>query len=451
MDKAARRDWRSAIGLALGLAALPLMNATPYAEEVLRTKPDCIVYRPSAARAPDAENQQIIGTVTASGHWLLTWTSATHENNPDQHVVISRSEDRGRTWSPPQWIDGASAEQQAGPERGKYQASWPFFVAAPALGRLYLFYNKNTGITDARDDTTGILRFRYSEDEGRTWSQAFDHLRIGRGAIDHPDAAMPVNFVTCFQSLLASDGVPLASLTRWGSGSPHLLNVTSEVWFLRFENILTERDPAKLVMTTWPDAPHGLQVPHPFRMGMSVAQEAATVPLPDGRLFTVMRTLQGSLFWSMSRDNGRSWASHWTDYGEKDPLPVFPLRTSDDGPLVHSPIVCSPIFEYAPGKYFLIYYNNDGYIPGARHPTDYQVNRREAWIVCGIFSPATGQPVVFGQPRLFATADGTKLGHYQRIEPVCYPSYFRDGEDHWLWYSDRKHFVLGKKLNAYLE
>jgi hypothetical protein len=427
------------------------MDPVAYTREIERTRPDCIVYRPSAELAPDAENQQIIGQMTKGGHWLLTWTMATHENNPDQHVVVSRSEDRGATWSAPQWIDGATPAQQTGPERGKYQASWPFFIAAPALGRIYLCYNKNIGVTDARNDTTGVLRFRYSDDDGRTWSAPHDHLKIGRGGIDHPDSAMPVNFVTCFQSMLAPDGVPLASLTRWGSGSPHLLNVNSEVWFLRFENFLTERDPAKLVMTTWPEGGTGLQVPHPFRMNQSVAQEASTVSLPDGRLFTVMRTLQGSLYWSMSRDAGRSWASHWTDQDETKPLPVFPLRYSDDGPLVHSPIVCSPIFEYAPGRYCLIYFNNDGYIAGARHPTDYQVNRRDAWIVCGRFQPGPGQPVVFGTPRLLATADGVKLGHYGRIEPVCYPSYFRDGGDHWLWYSDRKHFVLGKKLNAYLE
>ncbi len=427
------------------------MDPLIYAQEVGRTRPDCVVYRPGAERGSDAENQQIIGLVTAGGHWLLTWTQATHENNPDQHVVVSRSEDRGKTWSAPQAIDGATAAQQAGPERGKYQASWPFFIAAPALGRIYLCYNKNIGVTDARDDTTGVLRFRYSEDDGRTWSEPHDQLRIRRGAIDHPDLAMPVNFVTCFQSFAAPDGVPMTSLTRWGSGSPHLLNVNSEVWFLRFENILTERDPAKLVMTTWPEGGTGLQVPHPLRMNQSLAQEAMTVPLPDGRLFTVMRTLQGCLFWSASADQGRSWASHWTDLDETRPLPVFPLRYSDDGPLVHSPIVCCPIFAYAPGKYCLIYFNNDGYIPGARHPTDYQVNRRDVWIVCGRYVGGPGQPVVFGTPRRFATADGVQLGHYGRIEPVCYPSYFRDGDDHWLWYSDRKHFVLGKKLNAYLE
>jgi len=427
------------------------MDLSDYLNEIDRTRPDCVVYRPPAEHGPMAENQQIIGMVTPGGHWLLTWTRASHENHPDQHVVISRSEDRGATWNPPAMIDGATAAQQAGPERGKYQASWPFFIAAPALGRIYHFHHKNFGRTDARDDTTGGLRFRYSEDDGRSWSEAFDYLQIRRGKLDHPDPAMPVNFVTCFQSLLATDGVPLVSLTRWGSGSPHLLNVSSEVWFLRFENLLTERDPEKLVMTTWPEGGEGLQVPHPFRMHRSVAQEAMTVPLPDGRLLTVMRTLQGTLFWSMSRDAGRSWASHWTDQDETKALPVFPLRYSDDGPLVHSPIVCSPIFNYAPGKYCLIYFNNDGYLPGARHPTDYQINRRDAWIVCGRFVPGAGQPVAFGTPQRLATADGVKLGHFQRIEPVCYPSYFRDGDDHWLWYSDRKHFVLGKKLNPYLE
>ena len=107
---------------------------------------------------------------------------------------------------------GSTPEQQAGSERGKFQASWPFFIAAPALGRIYLFYNKNIGRTDARDDTSGILRFRYSEDDGRTWSAPHDHLRIGRGAIDHPDPTMPVNFVTCFQSILTPAGVPLGGL-----------------------------------------------------------------------------------------------------------------------------------------------------------------------------------------------------------------------------------------------
>jgi hypothetical protein len=281
------------------------MEAPAYALEIQRTRPDRIVYRPPAECGPNAENQQIIGWVTPGGDWLLTWTRATHENNPDQHVVVSRSEDRGVTWSGPQVIDGATPAQQAGPERGKYQASWPFFIAAPAHRRIYLFYNKNIGVTDARDDTTGVLRFRYSEDNGRTWSGPHDHLRIRRGAIDHPDPAMPVNFVTCCQSLTAPDGVPLASLTRWGSGSPHLLNVNSEVWFLRFENILAERDPAKLVMTTWPAGDTGLQVPHPFRMNRSVAQEAAAVALPDGRLFTVMRTLQGTLYWSMRPNHCR--------------------------------------------------------------------------------------------------------------------------------------------------
>jgi Neuraminidase (sialidase) len=78
------------------------MDPLIYAQEVGRTRPDCVVYRPHAERGPDAENQQIIGLVTAGGHWLLTWTQATHENNPDQHVVVSRSEDRGATWRAPQ-------------------------------------------------------------------------------------------------------------------------------------------------------------------------------------------------------------------------------------------------------------------------------------------------------------------------------------------------------------
>lgn len=409
-----------------------------YAQEIYRTKPDFILYRPSGERNADSENQEIIVTPLPSGDFLATWTMSTHENHPDQRVVVARSKDKGKTWSTPVVIDGATPEQQQ-KERGKYQASWSFFVHAPKLKRIYLFYNKNLGKTDARDDTTGVLRFRYSDDEGQSWSEPFDHLEIARGAIDHPDKTMPVNFVIWCQPFHDAAGIPMTSLTRWGSGSPELLSVDSEVWFLRFDNILEERDPLKLRMSTLPEGEHGLCVPSPFKKDISVAQEGATILLPDGRLFVAIRTLQGSPYWSQSKDSGATWST------------PAPLLYRDGGERVLHPISPAPLWEYAPGRYFLLFHDNDGYAFGASGPTDYQKNRRPTKIVCARFSPDSAQPLVFGTPQVLLDTDGVILGPTRRVEPASYPSYFEDQGTHYLWYPDRKHFLLGKVLNSYLD
>lgn len=408
-----------------------------YAQEIYRTKPDFVLYRPSGELKNDSENQQVIVMPLPSGDSLATWTQSTHENHADQRVVVARSSDKGRTWSAPVVIDGATPSQQK-QTPGKFLASWSFFIEAPELQRLYLFYNKNLGVTDARDDTTGVLRFRYSEDEGRTWSEGFDHLKIARGAIDHPDPQMPVNYVACFQAFHNARGVPMVSLTRWGTGDANLLEVASEVWFLRFDNILSELDPHKLAMTTLPREEHGLQVPHPTNMGVSVAQEAMTVLLPDERLFTAMRTLQGCNYWSVSKDDGTTWSQ---------PLP---LRASDTGLRLPNPISPSPLYQYAPGKFFFIFHNNDGYQNGSRGPADYQKNRYPTYIVCGEFDKTAHQPIRFGEPQILMDTAEVILGPSRRVEPCSYPSYFEHDGTHYLWYPDRKHFVLGKILNPFL-
>jgi hypothetical protein len=55
----------------------------------------------------------------------------------------------------------------------------------PRSGRLYLFYNKNTGIVDIRRDITGELRFVCSDDDGITWSEPHV-LPMRRVSADHP-------------------------------------------------------------------------------------------------------------------------------------------------------------------------------------------------------------------------------------------------------------------------
>lgn len=401
-----------------------------YAREVFRTKPDFVVYRP-AGEMVQGENQHFIVVVTPKGRLLATWTRATRENRPDQHVVVSTSAD-GRQWSEPVRLDGA----QPGDRPGTGLASWAFPVVAPKLGRIYVFYNKNIGIQDTREDTTGVLRGRYTEDEGRTWSYTFD-LPIEPCALSPSEPGVPQSWIVFQAPILTGDGVPIVGFTHWGSarrfGERDLFKLDSEVRFLRFENILTEKDPSRLVLTTWPKSDHGLRMPRRDKPEVSVAQEPSLVLLPDKRLFCVFRTLNGYAAWSQSRDHGRTWS---------DPEP---LRFGD-GAIVPQPIAPCPIYATGRGRYIFLFHNNDGTANGGSGPADYRRNRYPAFVSEGRFDAAAAQPVRLGPPKQLMTSDGVVLGPSGRTEVATYTSYTRFRGRGILWYPDRKHFLLGRYL-----
>lgn len=406
-----------------------------YAREWRRTQPDFVVRLPQSEFSDEGDNQQLIVIPLQSGRFLATWTTATVENHDNQRVVVAHSDDGGRTWSEPLVVDGS----QPGDAPGCGLASWSILIEAPRLGRVYILYNKNIGITDARADTTGVTRIRYSEDGGLTWSQQYADLREDRRfEHDHPDQKVPINFVACFQSFLASDGVPVWGVTRWGSGSPHLFQVNSEICFWRFENLLTEPDPTKLRLSTWPflgpGGSRGLRFPKPGEPTVSVLQEPSTVTLPDGRLFCVMRTLAGHLACSIGTPDAREWSE------------ARPLRYHDGGDLVLNPISPAPIFDLQDGRYMLLFHNNDGTAFGASGPMDYQRNRQPMYLSVASFDDSVEQPLRFGSPVLLMSSDHIALGPSQRVEPCSYPSFFVHQGQRFLWYPDRKHFLLGKLI-----
>ncbi len=209
-------------------------------------------------------------------------------------------------------LDGAGPED--GPGTG--MASWQFLIPCPDVlpgggSRIWCFYTKNVGVDDARAADTGVLRGRLSDDDGISWSRETFDYPIAPNAISNPDPSVPPVWIVYQNPTALPDGSVIAGFTRWASDAvdpgADMLHRMSECCFLRFENILSEPDPAKLVVTTWPAGPHGLQVESPERAGVSVAQEPSVQPLPDGRLICVMRTLRGMLYFALSEDGGRNW------------------------------------------------------------------------------------------------------------------------------------------------
>lgn len=395
-----------------------------------RTWPDLRVYIPRDELGSDAENQHFLVVRTNSGAYLAVWTMATRENAPDQRVVVSRSIDNGLTWTEPVTIDG----QTDGDGR---RASWGFPFVVPGTGRVYVFYNKNIGVTDSREDTTGVLRFRFSDDDGLTWSSTTFDLPIGDAAIDHPDPSQPKNWIV-FQIPVVLGNDVVTGFTRWASRkydpTPDLFKQNSEIFFLRFDNILTESDPARLKVTTLPGSGHGLRVERNDLPGVSVVQEPTLVQLADGRWLCAMRTLNGSISIAVSGDRGRTWSD------------TYPLRNGPGGDVMRNPIAPCPLYDLGDGRYLLLFYNNDGSANGGQHPADYKKNRYPAYVAIGRETGDRDQPLRFGTPRLFATSNGVALGPYSRTEVATYPSLLQADGVRILFYPDRKHFLLGRYL-----
>ncbi len=421
------------------------MNDLYLENEWERTEPDLLAYIPNDFVGPNACNQHFLVVKTPPGSFLGFWTQCTYENAGDQRVVVSRSSDRGRTWSAPYTIDGPAPDDPA----GTGLASWGFPIVAPAVldhggHRVYYIYNKNVGVDDAREDTTGMVRCRYSDDDGLTWSDETVDFPIAPSAISHPDPSMPPNWIVYQNIFVTPEDHVLAPFSRWASNtwdpavklSLNLLEHWSEIWFLRFENILRESDPKKLVVTTFPKQPHGIQVENPWRPGVSVAQEPTVQALSDGRLICVFRTLHGANYYALSDDDGRSW----------DEPRV--LRYEPGGNPVLNPMSPSPLYRLHDGRYLLLFYNNDGSANGGKSPVDSKHNRYPVWLTIGREIPGEREhPLRFGPPKIFATSNGVLVPGTGGTQVAVYPSLIDDGEERILFYPDRKHYLLGKFIS----
>ncbi len=433
------------------------MNKT-WSDEWRRTEPDLVVYLPEEENGFDSTNQHFLVTRSPDNTWLAFWTRGADEGQTNQSVVVSRSSDRGATWSDPTVVAGPSTVQdrnaRAPAQRdgewrtaavtternSKYAgiASWGFPILAPDLKRIYFFYNQNDGVAEYRYDLCGALRGRYSEDDGLTWSEASFDLPIRRTIMDHPDPEFPINWIVFQIPYRTARDEIMAPFTRWPSRvAPEPSG--AECWFLRFDNILTERDPSRLTTTTLPDGQRGLRFPTYSNPSASFAEEPGLVELADGRLYCVMRTAVGYIAFSVSDDRGHTWST---------PAPLY--RDADEE-LMLNPVVPSPIYKLKDGRYLLLYYNNNGDANGGHFPCGYQcfrTNRYPAFISVGHENPRNPhQPIRWGPPKMFVDTQGKSLSVGARTDAATYPSLLEDGDDRILFYPDRKHFLLGKYLS----
>jgi hypothetical protein len=310
--------------------------------------------------------------ITNDGAWLCVMTTGNGtEGAGGQHVVAVISRDKGRTWSAPIDIEPAT-----GPE-----ASWavPFKTL---YGRVYVFYTYNKAnireVPDAanaskRVDTLGIYAFKYSDDNGYTWSKERYEIPLHVTAADRDNnfGGSTLFFWGVSKPIVHKGAVYWGwnRVTHWGT--PGTL-VRSQGHFMRGDNLLTERDPKKLRWKILPDSDAqndiGLRAPKG-----PIAEEANLVSMNDGSLYATYRTIDGYLCHAYSRDDGRTWT-----------LPAY--ATFANGRPIKHPRAYAPVWKLSNGKYLLWFHHHGGEaaLTDEWGKGSYYQSRNPAWVSGGI-------------------------------------------------------------------
>ena len=148
-----------------------------YTDYWRRTGPDLVVYLPKKPGMRDGYGDHFLVDFTPGGDLLAIWTQASQEGAKDLRVVCARSLDDGFTWSEPSEIDG--------PNDGIGLVCSFGFPLMSRSGRVYCMYNKHLGITDG-GYSTGVMRCKYSDDDGRTWQDGGVDIPYRKTRFDHP-------------------------------------------------------------------------------------------------------------------------------------------------------------------------------------------------------------------------------------------------------------------------
>ena len=274
--------------------------------------------------------------ILSGGKWFCTFTTGEgKEGAGGQYIACTSSETQGKSWSKPVRIE----------EPGQESASWAMPYVTK-FGRIYVFYDYNGDKIHSlgekkniREDMLGWYCYRYSDDEGNSWSKRY-RLDVRKTKIDYAN-----NWNGDVQLL-------------WGIGKPvnvdngmmfafakigHYMLENSEGWFFRCNNINSERDADKLQFKMVPEGEVGVK----NEDYGPVNEEQNILQLKNGTLYSIHRTISGNPLESYSLNGGKSWSK-----------PVPPVY--ENGIALKTPRACPRIWKCKNGKYLFWYHNNGG-------------------------------------------------------------------------------------------
>jgi len=330
--------------------------------------------------------------VTSNGTWVCVLTTGTgNEGAEGEHVVSTSSQDHGRTWS--------SLVDVEPPDKEK-KSAYALALITPA-DRIYAFYCYNGDAIHSlpdgrpiRDDMQGWLCYRYSEDNGQSWSKRY-RIPMRLTAADRANQWQGrLQMFWAIGTPAIFDGRMIFGFTKLGK---YLLE-QGEGWFCRSDNVLTEANPDRIDWEFLPEGDHGVRA---SEFG-SVQEEFDVVHLQGPDLFCVYRTRLGHAACAYSRDRGRTWSK------------PDALRYAPEGPPVKQPRACAKIWKTRDGHYLLWYHNNSTttYNNGPNAGS-----RNIAWLSAGHL---TNGFLHWSQPEIVAYVEGG-------LEGCSYPDLVEDG------------------------
>lgn len=378
--------------------------------DMLLNQPDYVVFIPK-------QDPMVLGdryndhfqVIAHDGKLFAFWTQASKESAIDQHIAFSKSADGGMTWTPVQVLAGSPNKKNP-----KLRASWQQPMISKS-GRIYVLWNQQTS---SMGPHWGKCFGIFSDDQGETWS-APKEVPIQRTIGDAGQGNPPFWCNWQRPLRLGEGGKYLVGSSRFGH---------SEFW--QYENIDENPPVEQIKISFFMAREKALAVPENEipEFCDSTCEEPSIVKLPDGRLFTIMRTHVGCVYWSQSRDQGKNW--------EK---PRKLLNCDGGTPFLHPCSPC-PIYDWkgceaGSGTYFALVHNYFDFEKVKDH--DFNQERRQLYLIAGKFMPNADQPVWFAEPKLFAPRNRWNS---------FYSSYTYENGKGILWFNDVKLFLYGRNV-----
>lgn len=265
--------------------------------------------------------------------WIAVLTTGPGKEAGFKYIVSSVSLDEGKTWTPMQVID----DKRMG-------TAWaiPYVTS---YGRIYVIYCRNRKFC-----------FKYSDDQGRTWSPFRYEIPVRYTNVDNiNDLDNGQQYFWSICKPFCLDGELYFSFTKYALRNMEL----GEGWLFKSSNIESERDPNKIFWEMLPRGDMGIKSDEFGR----VQEEHNMVYLSDGKLYMVFRTNNGYIGSSYSADRGYTWTS-----------PQY--VTYRDGSYIKHPRACPRLFRCSNGKYLMWIHNTN--------KIEWWNYRNPAWIVGGI-------------------------------------------------------------------
>lgn len=345
--------------------------------------------------------------VLENGKWLCIFTTNSgHEGSKGQHIVSSISDDQGKTWSEPVRIE----------EPGKESASWgmPYLTD---YGRVYVFYTFNGDKIHAlndqdniREDMLGWYCYKYSDDEGKTWSDRY-RINIPNKPVDlNNQWNGEVQIFWGIGKPIDFKGGMMLSFTKIGK---YMLEY-SEGWLIHCKNINKQKNPQKLKFELLPETDTGIKNPE---LGV-INSEQNIVQLSDGTLYCMHRTVSGYPAESYSTNGGKTWTTSQP--------PKY-----ENGIKLKTPRACPRIWKCKNGKYLFWYHNNGGWNFGVRNP---------AWISGGIERDGK---IIWSQPEILFYEEDKNVR-------MSYPDLIEQDGKYWITETNKVNARVHEIPNEFL-